>query len=551
MPDGVTYALHESGGLETRSGGIIQSFRDKTGKEHDFTGLGVKEVKIKDGTIDSLTIDLPRECHFAGLLCGGGETKATLQADGTFKLEDGGVMRLVKGGLAEVKNTDGSVSLIAPGTIGGIALATIPATLSADKITTSADGNTITITRDDGTVQTIQKDGGGFEVTDKDADGKVSRTSSVTHSGVETRTFDHKKGTMERTVDGMRVGFGIGCTATGTCTEGALRDSRGQSCTHIAPGVDCSVAKPDGTPVLIEEFCKSAPNKQKCMDAVEGSVAQEATIQNIMNTLQSGVAMANDIKGFCNLVSPSSDCDHLLGDWLFSPEYFQNLKRDNPVLGALMTGDWEESACWSFMDMDRSNAEPGQEGFLYDIDGQMKLWVMAEKAPVRIPTEEGGLRDQQGFFYRINGEVSPSKLCKLENPPGDEATKSQRENYYKNKFITFSFQLRGRSGDSTIDPDKNPETPNYFRLRCDEGGISLVSQQTIVRYLAQDYSQICVKFHELGDLSDLIKGELNGGYFCNTILPSQPEISSGGKPSGGSAGAGIDGSGSVRPEITN
>lgn len=393
-----------------------------------------------------------------------------------------------------------------------------------------------------------------------------------------TKTFDQKTKQMSalcQTPTGtVRCGTGFNCKTDGTCAQTAkflTCDDKG-TCAPCAGGIASAacvirVPKTDdkGQPVKddqgnpVEEtlsakaFCEKNKDLKNCQDLIADAITQaqakELSFALVLNQISQARLIVEDLRGACSLLTDKSKCDTIFGDWFNAQEFFTELKKSDPLIGALFTGDWEESVCWN--ELDRSNAKAGEEGLVFDIDGQLKLWITAERAPMSTPTEEGGLHGQPTFYYRINGEVSPANICDVDEQLPDSPSEADRNRVFGSEFVTFSVWLRGPSGETVIDPDKDESTPDFFKLRCDEGAVTFLSQQTLVRYLPTLYDRVCIKFHAPLNLKEFMRNELDGSMICNTITKSDPEIASGEAPAGGSAGAGVDGSDSIRPAIVN
>ena len=555
---------------ETDSDGNILYFTDKAGNKHDFQGMGVTSVdQAKDGSVSGITFNKPENCQ--GLLflsvCSGGETTAKRQPDGSYKMDSGAVLIPDQSGMVVVQNEDGSTSLMTPGPGGLNEVATIPSDMG---VTKSGKGATTVFEVKDaaGNLQTISMaargNKGGPVITTTDPDGNVvneNYNDPTTGQRVHA-TFDHEDGTMEKTcANGQRCGFATGCNENGDCEskvnlcEASSPQGQCNPCRAEGLGRTCAIKDPaTGETIDPEELCKDSTrvSKEKCIDQLKSGARAQMSFQSLMSTISEAKQMAAEAKEFCGLVADKRDCDSIFGDWFGVNEWVKDLRRTDPTLAALFDGNWEESICWKHLD--RSNAEPGEEGFFYDVDGSLKFWIAAEKAPYSVPTERDSLHEQEAWYYRVTGEVSPSQLCKIDTPLPDDPSKSDIEKTFKNEFLTFSFHLVGPNGNTVIDTDKNPETPNHFKIRCDEGGVSLISSQTLVRILAKEFTQVCVKFHNPSNLHSFIRDELKGSMWCNTIVPSNPEISQVPPPEGGDAAERPEGeteTGSFAPQIVN
>ncbi|MDO8642182.1 MAG: hypothetical protein Q7R76_01145 [Candidatus Woesearchaeota archaeon] len=542
LEDGTTFTKRADGGIEVRHGDVLTQFVAKDGTTSDLISMGVKEVKTDAaGNIQSVTFERPRSCKNGIILtvCSGGPAEAKYDpATKTFKLEDGTILTPSISGVVLVKNSDGSTSLMAPGPSGAPELLT---TLGKETTVTEKDGVVTVLGADGKPLQTIDRTHTeNLIITNLGTDGKAESSS---HMGIDLNgkparvfeEFDHEEKTSSIYCDGgVKCGFALGCDDAGVCkTTGRVVSRLGGACT-IQSRAGCMVVDEKGNKVEIAEFCKTSGMSEKdCKEKIDSAGSPKLTFFDMVNLANEGVQMGNDIKNFCGLVSDKTKCDGIFGDWFGGEAFLKKLTKTDPVLAGLFTGDWEESMCWKYLD--RSNAEQGQEGFLYDLDGQLKLWIAAEKAPMPVPIEEGGLHNQPGMYYRINGEISPGRLCQIDNPPpAENPTKNDIEKAFKNEFLIFTIWLRGPNGETIIDPQKDGNNDNnVFSPRCDSGGITMIGQQTIVRVLPTDYTEICIKFHNPSNLQSFVSDELDGGMFCNTIVQSSPEISSTTVPTGG------------------
>lgn len=377
-----------------------------------------------------------------------------------------------------------------------------------------------------------------YEETVTGADGK-QKIIQVTEK------YDTRTKTMTRLCDGQKCFVGLGCAQSGAmCKRSATVD--------CPPDLPCQLKDSQGNTITAEKACEGSaiPN---CVQQFKDAASRDFSFSDFFETARTAGEIGEGIRTACNLVADKNDCDTVFGDWFGANEQYQKWAREGGLLATILSPDYEESLCWKYLD--RSQANQGEEGFLF-MPGEdtPRVWVAAEKASVTIPQEQGGLHETPAFYYRITGEVSPARLCKIEEPPKEDASKAERDRTFSREFLTFAFILKGPSGEAALDTDKNPDTPNHFSLRCDEGGISLLGQQTVVRYFPTDYTQICIRFLN-NNLIDSISEELDSGReICNTILPSEPEIARDEKPEGGSTGPSsrtpTDGQ-SYRPEVTN